>query len=96
MSDNYEYRTRPNGDVELSRDGQIARVLTGDDAKRFSAQVKDGDVQQVLAQFVDVDATRQAGSQDQGHPATDDPLPGPTPHGDGAVREKDGEQRPTD
>lgn len=96
MSETYEYRTRTNGDVELIHDGALAKLLSGDEAKTFLAQAKDGDVQEEMARLVGARAEGAMSSQDQGHPALDDPLPGPTPHGDGAVREKDGEEKPSD
>lgn len=94
MSETYEYRTRTNGDVELVHGGSLAKLLSGDEADDFLSQVKSGDEQQVMERFTTERPDRQAGSQDQGHPALDDPLPGPTPHGDGTVREKDGEEDP--
>lgn len=96
MTDTYEYRTRTNGDVELIRAGALAKLLSGEEAERFMAQVKDGDEQQVVEQFAGERPDERAGSQDQGHPELDDPLPGPTPHGDGAVREKDGQDNPSE
>lgn len=94
MSDTYEYRTRTNGDIELVHGGSLAKLLSGAEAEDFLAQVKHGDAQQVMENFVKAQPEVGAGSQDQGHPALDDPLPGPTPHGDGTVREKDGEETP--
>lgn len=96
MSETYEYRTRANGDVELVRGGSLAKLLSDGEAEDFLRQVKSGDEQQVMERFTSERPDRQVGSQDQGHPALDDPLPGPTPHGDGAVREKDGEETPQD
>lgn len=96
MSETYEYRTRTNGDIELVHGGSLAKLLSGREAEDFLGQVKQGDQQQVIERFVGAQPEVSTGSQDQGHPALDDPLPGPTPHGDGTVREKDGEESPTD
>ena len=62
----------------------------------FPNQAKSADKEKPMERLPDDRPDRKAGSQDQGHPANKDPLPGPTPHGDGTVREKDGEEKPSD
>lgn len=94
MSDTYEYVTRKNGEVELLHNGSLARILQGNEAQTFLAHVKSGDEQQVLKRFVGSQpATSSPGAADE-HPALDDARPGSTPHGDGEVREKDGQENP--
>ena len=70
--------------------------MTSDQADEFPNKAKSTDKAKPTEQLPDERPDREAGSQDQGHPALDDPLPGDTPHGDGTPREKDGEPEPTD
>ncbi|WP_062136505.1 hypothetical protein [Demequina aestuarii] len=94
-SENFTYTTRTNGEVEILRDGSVALLLRGDDAEDFLAQVKNGDADQVMEAFVgDQSGTAQATGTDT-HPAMEQPLDGPVPHGDGEPREADGEERPS-
>ncbi|MFN3867027.1 MAG: hypothetical protein ACK4MD_10000 [Demequina sp.] len=89
------YTTRKNGEVEIKRDGSMARMLSGDDAEDFLGQVKDGDADQVMKKFVDDQPGSAETSGTDTHPAMEDRLDGPVPHGDGEPREVDGEEEPT-
>lgn len=94
-SQEYTYTTRKNGEVEILRGGSVSRLLRGDEAADFLAQVKDGDADKIMERFVgsQPDAAQTSGTDT--HPAMERPFDGPTPHGDGEPRETDGEERPT-
>lgn len=95
-SQEYTYGTRKNGEVEIMRGETVARTLRGEEAEDFLAKVKDGNADQVIEQY----AGSQAGTADTTgtgtHPAMEDRLDGPVPHGDGEPRETDGEERPSE
>lgn len=94
-SQSFNYTTRTNGEVEIMRDGSVARLLRGDEAQDFLGQVKSGDANTVMEDFVgkSKDSAQTAGMDT--HPAMEEPLDGPVPHGDGEPREADGEEKPT-
>ena len=78
------------------RGGSIALLLRGDDAEDFLAQVKGGDAVQVMTTFVGEQSGAAETTGANTHPAMEQPLDGPVPHGDGEPREADGEERPTE
>ncbi|MFW2512388.1 hypothetical protein ACNI3K_01260 [Demequina sp. SO4-13] len=94
-SENFSYTTRKNGEVEILRGGSVSRLLRGDDARDFLAQVKEGDAEEVMARFVDSQSETAQTSGTDTHPAMERPFDGPVPHGDGVTREYDGEERPS-
>ncbi len=94
MSDTYEYGTRKNGEVEILHNGSLAKLLQGDEAEDFLAKVKDGNKQQVLKSFAGAQSSTGNDATSDQHPALEDSRPGPVPHGDGEIREKDGQESP--
>lgn len=95
-SQGFTYATRTDGEVEILHDGSVARLLRGEEAEDFLAQVKNGDAAQVMKQFAGAQAGAAQTSGTDTHPAMERPFDGPVPHGDGEPRESDGEEKPSE
>ena len=78
MSEGYDYRTRTNGEVHIFHHGRLAKMLKDEPAQEFLAAVKDGEAQDVMAQFSGND--RQGGGMSGGPSG-----PGAHLHGNGSA-----------
>ena len=58
-AEGFDYRTRSNGEAVIFHHGKLAKMMRDDEAKAFIKAVKDGDPQQVMADYVGNDGQAQ-------------------------------------
>lgn len=64
----FDYRERKNGEVAIFHHGKLAKMMRGEDAKKFLGELKDGEPQEVMAQYAgnDGQVARTAGRASSG------------------------------
>ncbi len=79
-AEGFDYRERKSGEVAIFHHGKMAKMMRGDDAKKFLAALKEGEPQEVMSEF--------AGNDGQVARAAGPGSSGPSLHGNGQAHQQ--------